>query len=562
MKAEDTDKVVDILASEAYGSNEGSEEYFRALVKESHISKNFKYQTEELLDRNPATAARNLVDWAKEKNTNPDNPDSSILGDLLCPLLPKLGEEDCKTILKLMFCYHLVPSKQLLEISGIENNFDKELILVFAHACLGKFQEISAEDLFEPFIQILVGFKNLDFCIEAFLKLFENPFLKAEEQEQFIARIKNQSIKIECRIFILVKLLLEDEILPESPISRIADFAAHLKLLVGASSKKKLTEWLKLIESIFSYKSVIKASPSKKEKTTPNAYLMIVIRKAPARGKKFHVNAFLLAEHQETKISEWLILEDENPGPYTLKSLKGRVSSFVLMAEEKLIGIARFNIVVEIFLPLQYWCEEVDCWPVEILSEDIPIGRNYRITLRAYERITDVVGTNDFKESAALRHKLMETWEDLAGFLQATPDKSEIGDRIARIGRENNCCPSVLEKQLIESEFRKYGLSITCVPPIHQAAKRQREAIFKAALLNGFLIVIWARCEDTTDGKLEQTIASCLDKDCLMDFNRLLTRLKEKREKSHISKRGYGRHIAILCDDPNRLPTEPLPLVG
>jgi hypothetical protein len=562
MSPEDTDKLVDILAWEAFYGDAETKDYFKNLLRESHIPSSFVFEAVALLDDNPETAARNLVDWAEGRGTNPENPDFTILGNLLYPLLPKLGLEKSKMVIQLLFRYRLLSGRILTESSALENSLDDELLLDFAYGCLGEFETMSNREVFRPFLRAITELNDLSPCIEAFLKLFQQSPLKVDEYEQSLSQIQNQSVKLEYRIFILIKLLLEDELVYESPISRMADFATNLKSLAGAPVKKSLNEWLKLVEQEFGYKSVIKASQPKPAKITSRAFLMIVIRKALARGKKFHADAFLLAEHEETQIAEWLILEEENPGPYTLKSLQSRVSSFVLKAEKKLIGIAKFDIAIEIFLPFQYWCEQVDCWPIKILSQDIPIGRNYRIALRAYERITDVIGTNDFEESALLRHQLIQTWENLQSFLETVPTKAELHRRIVRIGREDSCCPTVLEAQLIESEARKYGLVVTCAPPIHLVPKKQREAIFEAALLNGFPIVIWARCEDTADGKLEKTMATCLDKDCLMDFNTLLARLKEKREKSHTSKRGYGRHIAILCDDPNRLPTEPLPLVG
>ena len=47
-----------------------------------------------------------------------------------------------------------------------------------------------------------------------------------------------------------------------------------------------------------------------------------------------------------------------------------------------------------------------------------------------------------------------------------------------------------------------------------------------------------------------------------MDFRVLLDRMKDERKKAHRSKIGLGKHLVILFDDPNRLPTQPLPLAG
>jgi vWA-MoxR associated protein C-terminal domain len=556
MKFEDKEELVTILADEALASN-AVRVYFSEFVKKSRLSKALKYEAVAKLDDDPSHAAQNLVDWALTKGENPDEYEFTVLGSLLYALLPGLGTEQMQFFMRLFIRYQLLPTGILLETKEFQQHFDQGYNLEYADRQLSEVLEGVTQDLIQPFIEIIETLPDLKVCIQAFLQTFSDPSQISDHCKQEIALIENQSHQLFYRIFVLLKLLLEDYVIPELPVKRVADFAAFLKLVVDDSSGNKIDNWLKTIQKQVGYQP-IQVSKKGQKSQSRDAYLMIVIRKAPARSHQFHAAAVLLPEGG---IEEVLELGDASQDPHTLKTLPDQVSSFILGAERKLTGLGNFNITVEIFLPIQYWCQAVDCWTIKILSQKVLIGHKYRLCIRSYKRISDVIGMNDYQESAMLRNDLSKTWKELTDFLAMKPGKTEILARIVRIGRENTCFISAFKQQSSEDVDKKLGLRLSGSPPIHRASKRQRKFVFENALLKGYPLMIWSRCEDTADGKLEKTIDGFLDQKALSDFSNLLERIKEKREKDQSSE-GLGKHLVILCDNPDRLPTKPLPLTG
>jgi len=551
----DKNTLVEILADEAFNSSEDIITYFKNLLRASHLPKSLIFDAVALLEQHPENSARKLIDWATTKGTNPEDPNFTVLGNLLYPLFSGLGVENIEACILIAIRYRLISSNVLIERAEFKQRLNHDIILEFAKSCLeDQLVEVPVDSLLEKFLAVINDLENLDVCIDAFLKTFQDASLIVDECSQVISHIKDQSFGKDYPIFLLVKLLLEDYSLPESPIRRVAEFAACLKPLVDASLKRKLTNWLKAVDKQFAYRPIEASSMKPLKHEIINAFLMIVIRKAPARSGRFHSDAFLFVED---RMGEWLSLEDEEPGPHPLKVLQARVSSFVLTAEKKLINLGNCSISIEIFLPIQQWCQEVDQWPIKVLSQKIPAGHQYRLSIRSYERISDVIGVNDYEESALLRHKLVQIWHELRSFLDMKPEKMQIHDRIARIGREDACIVSALEQRLSDGE-RKLSLKVVSSPPIPKVPKKQREYVFETALTKGFPMIVWSRQADTADGQVEQAIDSFLDHRNLSDLSKLLELVRQSRE----SNRNFGNCLVVFCDDPNRLPTEPLPLVG
>jgi hypothetical protein len=109
MISEDRDKLISLLADEAFNSNLNSNEYFRGLLRESGIPKLMTFEAVPLLDENPEVAARDLVNWAWSKGKNPQNPNHKVLGNLLLPLLKRLGLENFEFLAKISERYDLLP---------------------------------------------------------------------------------------------------------------------------------------------------------------------------------------------------------------------------------------------------------------------------------------------------------------------------------------------------------------------------------------------------------------------------------------------------------------------
>ena len=77
-----------------------------------------------VLDKNPNVAARNLVDWAIGKGTNPEQPTFTVLGNLIYPLLAKTGLEAIRFLATLSLRYGLIAPQILQSMPEIGQHVD------------------------------------------------------------------------------------------------------------------------------------------------------------------------------------------------------------------------------------------------------------------------------------------------------------------------------------------------------------------------------------------------------------------------------------------------------
>jgi len=126
MKLEDKAKLVELLADQAFNSNSNSIEYFKDLLRESHIPRSMVYEAVSVLDENPETAARNLVDWALSKGTNPEQDNFKIIGNLLYPLLSTSGLEGIRFLVEICLTNQFVGLEILRSNPFISQHFDSD----------------------------------------------------------------------------------------------------------------------------------------------------------------------------------------------------------------------------------------------------------------------------------------------------------------------------------------------------------------------------------------------------------------------------------------------------
>ena len=127
MTPENKDKLIDLLTEEAFNSGVGSVDYFTNLVREGNIPKAMTFEAISVLDKNPNVAARNLVDWAIGKGTNPEQPTFTVLGNLIYPLLTKIGLETIRFLATLSLRDRLIAPQTLKSIPEISQHVDPAL---------------------------------------------------------------------------------------------------------------------------------------------------------------------------------------------------------------------------------------------------------------------------------------------------------------------------------------------------------------------------------------------------------------------------------------------------
>lgn len=108
-------KIVEIMAEEARVSQDGPEDYFQNLVRNTTLTPKFKDQRQHGWSSNPYNNGRALVDWALAKGGNPADPKFTTLGSFLQVLLPTLGVEDSRWITTFIVAYRLYRDNVLIE---------------------------------------------------------------------------------------------------------------------------------------------------------------------------------------------------------------------------------------------------------------------------------------------------------------------------------------------------------------------------------------------------------------------------------------------------------------
>jgi S1-C subfamily serine protease len=110
----DRDRLVQLLADEAVAHPDGVRAYFRSLIVDAEIPPTFKRERAEW----PLAAYNNAVElvfWAQNKGTNPQDPNFSTLGSILDKRIADFSLEKATTIASLFVAYGLCRDPQRLD---------------------------------------------------------------------------------------------------------------------------------------------------------------------------------------------------------------------------------------------------------------------------------------------------------------------------------------------------------------------------------------------------------------------------------------------------------------
>jgi Trypsin-like peptidase domain/Effector-associated domain 8 len=116
MKKEDKDRIKEVLVKQAAEAPAalGPAGYFRDLVKQSNLPP--KWIASRLTWTGvPSTDAVDLINWADNQGTNPEDPRYKALGSLLQPTLENLGLEEQRTIAATIVAHGLYTDPKLLQ---------------------------------------------------------------------------------------------------------------------------------------------------------------------------------------------------------------------------------------------------------------------------------------------------------------------------------------------------------------------------------------------------------------------------------------------------------------
>ncbi len=282
--------------------------------------------------------------------------------------------------------------------------------------------------------------------------------------------------------------------------------------------------------------------PITKAATVLQSHLLMTVRRHQA-SDQFVVNGWLIpddAGQDRTKQLHPLDLDPLQKGTIChLSQIPKVLDQFVDLSLDYLKS-KRYELTIEIFLPLDYLHEAVDHWEITDLDDQVPVGTRYRVLVRTSDRLTR-------KYLNARLSDWYGNWERV----QATWNSIPNADNFEHLKDYCNCDWDELEEHLTQ----KIGLKLTC-----GLLEEHRQVLFKAVHRSATSIAIWMRHDNP-----ELNQASAIDALILSSpLSGLLESIKQRRKKARWKVAQLkdeldielGKHLAILWENPYRLPPE------
>jgi hypothetical protein len=254
-------------------------------------------------------------------------------------------------------------------------------------------------------------------------------------------------------------------------------------------------------------------------------------------------------------LNAWLIEDDSNQDVLKFESLLdpdekqlGKLCKFTQIQLElnKFLKAAlrhlrgkRFDLTIEIFLPSNLMCMEIDRWKItDPIADEITLGIKYPVRLRSLERLNP-----DYLD--AYHSDWQKCWDNVRVVLE----NESIQDIFEHLEEVENFNWKLLKIRLKE----KIGLKVTCTHP-----KSMRKDLFRAILQATTPVAIWIR-NDIPD--LDRVMA--IDK--ILTFKPLCHLCESVRHTREIAdaqtEEHLGLHLAVIWENPYRLTPDLMELV-
>jgi len=394
------------------------------------------------------------------------------------------------------------------------------------------------------------------------------PAGSADARGQEIADLKDDELNAVVKGYILLRLLLQDY--PQRQgIPSVLSFAAELRPVESAPEgwQQGLNQWIQAVEKHCGCSATAVIDPqSPNIATAPtdwiDGYLMIAVE--PQGKKKYRLKSFIhLYDLSKTpQLLEEIPLDiSDNPAEKgvlcTFNKVRELLATLVQATEGKLaqsqlkkkLGYRRYHLTIEFFLPFQHLGESVDLWLVPDLDDPIEIGRNYRVSVRSYDRI----------RHPGLLNRLEIAWEKFTTLISQPIVSSTTDEHFEHIKKIEN--QSWADYEI--NPGSKIGLKMSCPPP---GLATDQVKLFKAIIRGSFPLVLWTRCPQLSEMENWETV---LDRfitwDLLNNLGAMLDTIKSERRQAFGEGRNnasqfLGYHLSVMCDNPNRLPSSLEPL--
>jgi hypothetical protein len=189
---------------------------------------------------------------------------------------------------------------------------------------------------------------------------------------------------------------------------------------------------------------------------------------------------------------------------------------------------------VHIFLPQQLLNCDADCWKLtNQIGMELPIGHDYKVFVRLYERLSRSYNTQLWKRK----------WQQKKSLLQEKASKGFKGCK--------DCDLEDLYYELTEKETEKVvGLKLIDVPNQDNST-----SIFYLIFKMGIPLALWGRAnlskstKSTNEVELNRVLEACLLANLPQTVKHERRNSRKKPLNCHI-----GHHLSLLWDDPDLVP--------
>jgi vWA-MoxR associated protein C-terminal domain len=324
-----------------------------------------------------------------------------------------------------------------------------------------------------------------------------------------------------------------------SNLYNIRQLPAFIDLVIG---DERISEVHRNLISMLNFprSNLVKSSKNR----VLESYLSIVITQPTKDLDNFLVNAWITPDNnipENSRPSHTLDLDKNKKGidgkweeiPALLDKF------FLLMLEHPQLQGKKYELTIEIFLPMSCLCADVDQWIVSDFFDGTPLGMRYKIIIRSSERLDPRYLR--FNES-----KWRINWDRIP----KDPNRKPIYDDFETLDQFDNRDWQALVTSLYQE---KLGLKLTC-----GLIQEHKQDLFKAILNSATPIAIWARC-DPPNLDLAREIDDLITKNPLLGLSAaVLEKRQDARSDQHL-----GMHLAILWENPDQLRRlEPLKSTG
>jgi len=269
------------------------------------------------------------------------------------------------------------------------------------------------------------------------------------------------------------------------------------------------------------------------------SYLQIVLR-PNLSSDRFVVNAWLIPDesvYDPAKRFQLLDLDEQQKGiSCKLEQVPDILDRFLKRSLNFLKG-KRYDLTIEVFLPLDHLCAEVDGWKLtdNLFDEDeqFLIGTRYRVVVRSLERL----------DPKYLISERMNQWYANWNRVKTCGHQAPSNDDFEHLERLTMCNWKQLEYAL----RKKLGLKLTC-----GLAETQHKELFKCILKAAVPIAIWVRCDLPHLDQVSE-ISNLLLAEPLLALSESVWKKRQAADMEDNPAEHLGSHLALLWEDPYRL---------